>query len=221
MKKILYLTFLCLLSSQFLLADCVVKNDLPTDGSIHINGGETVGQTFKACQDGELTSLTLFFDDGGSSSLGAIEDVLIKITAGDNLATAIEVAKFTRPSQNRDLEITIDFHTPFVIRNGQTYTWFLINPEDNGRSHDDIYLKYTATDPGVGGVGIVPHSSSSSSLIGTSAGRMNIFFNFAINHNTVLAPIPTMSQWGLVIFGLLILNLGVVFLYQQETILKG
>ena len=33
-------------------------------------------------------------------------------------------------------------------------------------------------------------------------------------------PIPTMSQWGLIIFGLLILNLGLVFLYRKESILE-
>jgi len=32
-------------------------------------------------------------------------------------------------------------------------------------------------------------------------------------------PIPTMSQWGLMIFGLLIINLGVVFLRRKEEIL--
>lgn len=31
------------------------------------------------------------------------------------------------------------------------------------------------------------------------------------------APIPTMSQWGLLIFGLLVLNLGVIFLYRKQT----
>ena len=31
------------------------------------------------------------------------------------------------------------------------------------------------------------------------------------------APIPTMNEWGLMIFGLLILNLGVMFVYRKET----
>ena len=34
-------------------------------------------------------------------------------------------------------------------------------------------------------------------------------------------PIPTMSQWGLMIFGLLILNIGLVFIRKQEQILLG
>ena len=33
-----------------------------------------------------------------------------------------------------------------------------------------------------------------------------------------LSPIPTMSQWGLLIFGLLVLNLGVSFVYRQERL---
>jgi len=32
---------------------------------------------------------------------------------------------------------------------------------------------------------------------------------------SVADPIPTMSEWGLIIFGLLILNLGVIFLYRR------
>lgn len=35
----------------------------------------------------------------------------------------------------------------------------------------------------------------------------------------VLAPIPTMSEWGSIIFGLLTLNLGLVFLRRKETII--
>ena len=34
------------------------------------------------------------------------------------------------------------------------------------------------------------------------------------------AAIPTMSQWGLMIFGLLVLNLGVVFLYRREELMQ-
>ncbi len=33
--------------------------------------------------------------------------------------------------------------------------------------------------------------------------------------------VPTMSEWGLMIFGLLVLNLGVVFLYRREEILAS
>ena len=33
--------------------------------------------------------------------------------------------------------------------------------------------------------------------------------------------VPTMSQWGLMIFGLLILNIGLVFIRKQEQILIG
>lgn len=38
---------------------------------------------------------------------------------------------------------------------------------------------------------------------------------------TTVAPIPTMSEWGLLIFGLLVLNLGVIFLYKRETIFNN
>ena len=33
--------------------------------------------------------------------------------------------------------------------------------------------------------------------------------------------VPTMSEWGLMIFGLLILNMGVMFLYRREDLLAG
>lgn len=35
------------------------------------------------------------------------------------------------------------------------------------------------------------------------------------------SPIPTMSEWGLLIFGLLMLNLGVFFIKQKETLLRN
>lgn len=34
----------------------------------------------------------------------------------------------------------------------------------------------------------------------------------------VIDPIPTLSQWGLIIFGLLVLNLGLVFVYKKQLI---
>lgn len=33
-------------------------------------------------------------------------------------------------------------------------------------------------------------------------------------------PIPTMNEWGLMIFGLLLLNLGLIFVYRKEALLK-
>jgi len=32
------------------------------------------------------------------------------------------------------------------------------------------------------------------------------------------APIPTMSEWGLLVFSLLVLNLGVFFIYKKERL---
>jgi len=37
---------------------------------------------------------------------------------------------------------------------------------------------------------------------------------------TPQAPIPTMSEWGLIIFGLLVLNLGMFFMYKKEEVLN-
>lgn len=46
--------------------------------------------------------------------------------------------------------------------------------------------------------------------------------NVVINGNGIAAvdPIPTMSEWGLLIFGLLVLNLGVFFLIKREELLN-
>lgn len=44
--------------------------------------------------------------------------------------------------------------------------------------------------------------------------------NFAVSacfNNSCKTPIPTMSQWGLIIFGLLVLNLGIIFLYKKQS----
>lgn len=54
-------------------------------------------------------------------------------------------------------------------------------------------------------------STSDVSFIGT--------FSFALPTPVVAtAPIPTMSQWGLLIFGLLIINLSVFFVHRRELI---
>lgn len=44
-------------------------------------------------------------------------------------------------------------------------------------------------------------------------------FPFIVRGSLVRATIPTMSQWGIMIFGLLILNLGIMFIYRQEKAL--
>ena len=45
---------------------------------------------------------------------------------------------------------------------------------------------------------------------------VRVVSNQAINSD----PIPTMSEWGLMIFGLLVLNISVLFLYKQEELLE-
>ena len=220
MKKILYLTFLCLFTSQFAFADCTVKNDLTPDSDYTIYDGNYAGQTFTACENGNVTSLTITMVAENSSSYDDIEDIVISMTAGTNYARAVEVAKFDRLMSQISGDKTVQFHTPFQVQAGQTYSWFIFVPSDGSRSHDDLHLSTTTTDPGVGGASI--HNDESDLLTSTSAsGRHDFYFNFGLNINTVFEPIPTMSQWGLIIFGLLMLNLGVVFLYKQQTILKG
>ena len=49
---------------------------------------------------------------------------------------------------------------------------------------------------------------------------VNEFTTMPADCSTVInTTIPTMSQWGLIIFGLLILNIGVVILYRLERLL--
>jgi len=60
------------------------------------------------------------------------------------------------------------------------------------------------------------HTSGATGTIMVDVGGTVLPFTVDACDGSTCVTIPTMSEWGLMIFGLLILNLGVVFVYRQE-----
>ena len=67
------------------------------------------------------------------------------------------------------------------------------------------------TDMGTGS-GAVGAAGLAGATAGSAAFNVGIFFDDT-------APIPTLSQWGLLIMALLVLNLGLFFVRKKEDIL--
>ena len=68
---------------------------------------------------------------------------------------------------------------------------------------------------------INPINISSDPVVqGVDGGGMNANGSVVFCYNLPQQSIPTMSQWGLIIFGLLIMNLGLVFLSKKEKLLS-
>ena len=69
------------------------------------------------------------------------------------------------------------------------------------------------------GVNISGSTIAWSDIGGAKPNKVGISFCKQIP-TPALAPVPTMSEWGLLLFGLLVLNIGLVILQKREQILS-
>lgn len=107
-------------------------------------------------------------------------------------------------SNTFDLEVSSD--------NGLTWSMLMEFNDGTPPSQTDGFVSTTVTLP----IG--------NPIMVRFVGVENLGFNdFAIDDISIqtceapeVMPVPTMSEWGLMIYGLLVLNMGVVFLYRRE-----
>ncbi|MGB0929497.1 MAG: hypothetical protein ACPGVB_01890 [Chitinophagales bacterium] len=201
-----YLIFFLLLTSTSpsLNAQCTVHNaDLGT-GDFFSLGTSQVGQTFLACENGVVCSISVGFDDG--SQAGDYELYLDTDPGVNNLLPPIAVATL---SINNDLVgdqiVIFNLTVPFTVSTGTLYRFALVN---TGTSVFGVKLNNPEDYPD--GVFV--------NVDGSFLANNDLDFEVSINNTCPTsnpAAIPTLSEWGLLILALLLMTLGTLYLVQQ------
>ena len=170
--------------------------------------GQPIGETFVACADGVITSVevthsqTLFLQTGSPG----VYELYMAIDPGDGVAVtptavATEVLAVT-PTAGQIM--TFNLTTPFPVQNdGTLYRLVVANTTGN------IVLAFQSGNDFAGG-DVVQHTN-------VCDGTQDLDFGMIIQPNTV----PTLSEWGLIILALLIMNMVMLYVVSPEVVLSS
>lgn len=161
------------------------------------------GQTFKATSTGNITTIAIKMN-GSNGYTGTLQMWLAADPGDGNKigGTPYQTAGIT--ASNQAGVVTFNMTTPFPVTNGTLYR-MEFDPAGAG------VASFDASDTGTYADGI-----------GTDNGNYDTFDNRDLNFSiTISAPVasivvPTFSQWSLIVFGLLIVNLGLFWMYRLK-----
>lgn len=216
MKKYFYILILLCSAGQYAYADCNVANvaDDPNPDCVLQNG--LFGQAFTVCENGEWTTLTFNINSVQGSGTATVYTAEGEV-ANSGAASAQIEGTFTTAGAK-----TITVNRP--VSNGGRYIWWVeisggfskmcyeVSTGNFGAADD--YVHSIRESGGTANSGALRSSGVSSSRVGFGVG-----FAAVIVGAVASAPIPTLSQWGLLVMALLVLNLGLIFIRKKESIL--
>lgn len=198
-----FLTFLLIpffaaqLTAQCSLIEQTTKNT--ASPTTNVDAGTTVGQSFKSCRNGQLNTITV----NVTLPIGVTEaKTTLSVAVGETTNSGILHTQSV--TINASGEVVINLTNPVKVKNNQTYTFFFGGSGDAfgiaiSNSLGDLYADGT--------------------LIQNNNPLMTTDLFFKLTLGATLAPIPTMSEWGLIVFALLILNLGIFYVRRTESII--
>jgi|GEM_PF-5414275 len=160
--------------------------------STGVSGGAPgLGQSFIACQTGEITRIRVNVTLGGGATTLALSD-------GYGTLTPVYSESVTLTSGVNDITLA----TPYPVMAGNQYSFSL-----NGGSFG---LGYNGGDPYANGANfrVFPNGSP------TSASNRDLVFEVEFGPSST--PVPTMSEWGLILFGLTVLCVGGVAIRRSK-----
>lgn len=195
---------------------CMTDN---TDGltsmmsTITVPSGGLIGQQFIACETGSLTAINVNIDFAAASGIGNLDLYLVSGN-GSTIVSGSPLKTFTGVSEGF---ITLNLaEGEFEVTEGTLYAFAV-----GGLNMDVV----TFDDSPVGGPPD-PSVANGHFVFFFSGGvfqenpASDLFFSTSVSFTPpVVEPIPTMSEWGLLIFGLLVLNLGVFGIRRKEVII--
>ncbi len=184
-------------------AQCAVHGLGTSTNSIYYFGpNEYIGQTFQACADGEIT--TISFNVNASTLAGTHN---LRISSSANPATAIigGVAYQSFTMSGGSETIIINLSPPFAVTNGNDYVFEI----ERGSST----IEFVKSIPGDEPTGEVYHS-----LNGTFSNQStrDLDFEVQVSFASSGGDVPTLSEWGLIILALLLMTLGTLYLVQPN-----
>lgn len=112
--------------------------------------------------------------------------------------------------------VIINLTPHFPVVNGNLYR-MQFGQVGAGSARIDANFGFGGADTYIGGVGVEASNYDNTANLGSEA-DMNFSFGITPAPPPTTAPIPTMSQWGLLSFGLLIMNISVFFVQHRALI---
>jgi len=202
------LTF-CLLPFITYASDCLINNTTTPNGATAI-GTNLAGQQFIACETGTISTIQVNTSGG---------DLHLYLVAGDGTTITYGSPYQVFTGQAAGL-ITLTLNTPFQVQKGALNSFAIGNVTEVIFDMDEVGPPANDTDPD-GRFAFQMTNAGAFSEIQAS----DLVFGVQINATPipvpVSTPIPTLAQWGLLIFGLLILNLSLWALRRKTILLKS
>ena len=194
-KRLLILLLTIFTIPLFLAAQCSIIQSA-SDNTLVVSAAEEVGQSFTACNGGSLDSIKVMISNLSMASV----TLELKIATGGNTTTGVFHTQMVTTSISGMLSIPIN--GKLILTKNQLYTFSVVGTAGSGNIDYALSLGDTYT--------------------GGNALRNNSAFIMADLEFSVFMGgelfVPTMSQWGLFIFGLLILNVSVFYVQRRELI---
>lgn len=206
-----------------LAATCTLDTGPANDEFSPYSGHIAVTQIFTACENGPLQSFSFSLANHGYEAQGVSVSIAPYSPAVNVAVTSpsFDLGSFDILPMQTSSQETFTF-TPTNIYNlsaGETYVITMImtvrySRESRGRSGGFEFGQTNPTNPAIGVGSISYLNPLHSGPVGS--GRMMVALAFKVDMGHPLEPIPTMSTWGLLVFGLLVLNGGLYYVRKLE-----
>lgn len=220
MKKIITLSSFVLFSIFYLSFANAQCTEHAVDGGNtalfwNSSSGQRIGQTFTACETGEIVSITIGLRaDGTFTNRGLYELYVSDLPLGTPPLTLIPgspVATKTLVNYNADRTITYTLTDPFpVVADGTTYRF---------EHRNSNTIQSTATQRGGGGADYA--DGTAYQTFGTGSVENDIDLDFEVNIVPPPPPVPTMGEWGLLILALLLMTCGTLYLIERKIVITN
>lgn len=188
--------------NQSLYANCSINNTLTPQSNLFPNSGSLsstiIAQSFNACETSQLRSIVV------ETSGGNIDLFLARGTAA-NINTSSVYQSFSGMPAG---VVTLNLTTPLNVSTDELITFGILGPAQ-------VRLDVNPPMPVVGGTDEILSFISGGTTTPQTASDLFFRANIA---PPPLPLIPTMNEWGLLIFGLLLLNLCGIFIKRTEQI---
>ena len=220
MKKLFFLLTLgsFLMISKFGFSQCTVaSNDPnPTLGGLlfvaSVNSSSS-GQTFVACQTGDMVSVEVFVNS--LSLLAPPYQVTLQIGSGTDPTNPASVLSTSTHAITSPGSFVMNLPSPLPVTGGDTMYFYLEGGPPNGSNGSQVFLDGSQNDPYPDGVVIQGVSPGLPPYVQYFYGTTEDL-NFNIEIVGPSTPVPTLSQWGQIILCLLILCLGAIVLWNKQ-----
>lgn len=196
-KSLTFFLFFFLLGE--LSAQCSIEQLTFNSGTgTASNSTTTIGQSFKACDDGVIEAITVKVNFMGTAPIMSQLKIAKANTTNSNLLHTQVVSI----SDMGDVELQLN--TPIAVKKDSTYSFSL------GGDGDPLNISFSSSFGDTYDDGALFRNA-------TVLSTADLFFIVGIGATpSAEQPIPTLSEWGLLILGLLTLNLS-VFLIQSKV----